>query len=569
MASVAADLERTYGVNEGRGAHIETLDHVVFGAIRPGLALLIGAVTIGLLIGCVNVGGLLLAKGTTRTREIAVRGALGASVTRLARQFAAETILLTVIGAAVGVVLAYVGLHVLLAIAPADIPRVAEVHIDVRMLIVTLVVSLAVGLTFGMMSTLQAIRVNVAPALQSIRSTPGRTRARVRNALAIAELALATVLLIADTLLLRIFQTVLRTDPGFLAEGVLKAEYQLPDARYPRDYEVWPNWTEIQTFNREVVNRVRRIPGVTSVALASAQPLDSGATNSFTIVGREAEATNWPEIARRAVSPDYFATMKLARIHGRILSDGDAGRSALVAAINQATADLLFTGREPVGQQIRFGGKVRTIVGVVANERIHGLTQKPPLAVYVPLAQAPAAGGVILVRTAGKPERIANDVRKAIWSVDAALPLYGVEPLTTTIQNSVGERRFTMLIVGAFGALAIVIALIGVHGMMSYSTMQRTREFGIRIALGATRGAVQWNVVGGGVRLAAVAATVGIGGALLATRWIAAMLFGVAATDVVTYAGVTIAVVMAAAVASWLPVRRATRIQTLSAISGE
>jgi putative ABC transport system permease protein len=568
LASIAADLERTYPVNRGRGIHIEPLSDVVFGPVRPALALLIGAVVLVLLVGCVNVAGLLLARGTARTREVAVRGALGAGTGRLARQFATETLLLALMGGAAGVALAYGGLHALLALAPADIPRVADVHIDARVLFATFGVSVIVGVVFGLVPTLQSRGVDVGNSLREGRSSAGRERMRARSGMVVLEVGMAVVLLIAASLLMRSFYSVMQTDPGFNARGVLKAEFQLPSTRYPRDYAVWPNWTQMHRFNDEVLRRAAAIPGVQSAAVAANHPLDAGFTNSFTIVGREAEAPSWPEITVRVVSPGYFGTMNLPLVRGRAFSAGDDAKAPAVATINKAASDLLFAGREPIGQVIQFWGTPRQIVGVVGNEKLKGLTEKTPPAVYLSTAQAPSSG-VLLVRTSGDPSAFAAQVRSAISSVDPQLAVYGVEPLTTTVSSSVAQRRFTMLVVGAFAALAIVLALVGVHGMLSYTTAQRTREFGIRLALGATRGGLQRHVIGGGVRLTAAGVLLGAAGAIAFTRWIQGLLFGVTATDPRTYIAVAACVTAAAAVASWLPARRATRAQALEALRSE
>ena len=568
LGAIAADLERTYPVNRDRGTNVESLDAVVFGPIRPALALLIGAVVLVLLVGCVNVAGLLLARGTARTREVAVRGALGAGTGRLARQFATETLILALAGGAAGIALAYGGLNLLLALAPSDIPRVNEVHIDARVLFATLGVSLFVGLIFGLVPTLQSRGVDIGHSLREGRSSAGRERTRARSGMVVIEVGMAVVLLIAASLLMRSFYTVLRTDPGFNARGVLKAEYQLPSTRYPRDFAVWPNWAAIHNFNRDLQQRVGGIPGVQSVAIAANHPLDAGFTTSFGIPGREAEAALWPEITVRSISPSYFGTMNLALVSGRALSDSDDGRATPVAVINKSAADLLYPDGNAIGHVLQFWGIDKQIVGVVANEKLKGLTEKTPPAVYLPLAQAPASG-VVLIRTAGDPASFAGSVRAAISSIDPQLAVYGIEPLTTTLSSSVAQRRFTMLVVGAFAALAIVLALVGVHGMLSYTTAQRTREFGIRLALGATKGSLQLNVIGGGLKLSAAGIALGLGGAILVMRSLRGLLFGVAPADPRTFLAVGLVVLSAAAVASWLPARRATRAQALQALRAE
>lgn len=568
LSSIAAELERTFQVNAGRGVHVESLDDVVFAPVRPALALLSGAVVLVLLIGCVNVAGLLLARGSTRAREVAVRTALGAGGVRLARQFAAETIVLALLGGAAGVALAYGGLQLVLAMAPADIPRLDHVRIDTSVLLATLLISVLVGVVFGLVPTAQALRSDVNDALREGRSTTGSRRTNVRALLVVAELAMAVMLMIGGTLLVRSFRSVLAIDPGFQTAGVLKAEYQLPETRYPRDFQRWPDFAEIHRFNRMLAERAAAIPGVSAVALAGNHPLDPGFTNSFNIPGREAEADGWPEISVRSVSAGYFDALALPIERGRALRPGDDTRAATVAVINRAAADLLFPGREAIGQVIQFWGADRLIVGVAGNEKLHGLTEATPPAVYVPITQVPTSA-VLLVRTDGDPSALADAVRAAIWSVDPALAIHGVEPLRATVAASVAQRRFTMLVVTAFGVLATLLALIGVHGMMSYTTSQRTREFGIRLALGATRGEVERGVVAGGLKMGVAGAGLGILGGLASARWITSLLYGVTAGDVATYAGVTAAALAAAALASWIPAHRASSAQALDALRAE
>jgi putative ABC transport system permease protein len=406
----------------------------------------------------------------------------------------------------------------------------------------------------------------MSSALREGRSSAGRERTRARSSMVVLEVGMAVVLLVAATLLMRSFYSVLQTDPGFDAHGVLKAEYQLPASRYPRNFAVWPNFTEINSFNLELERRAAAIPGVTSVALAANHPLDAGFTNSVTIQGRESE--RFPEISVRVVTTGYFNTMNLQLVQGRTFGAGDDGKAAPVALINEAAADMMFAGREPLGQTIAFWGTPKRIVGVVGNEKIKGLTEQTPAEIYLPMRQAPSSS-VVLVRTSRDPELLAAELRDVIHAIDPQLAVYGVEPLTTTLSNSIGQRRFTMLIVGSFAALAIVLALVGVHGMLSYTTAQRSREFGIRLALGATRGGLQRAVIGSGVRLTAMGVVLGAGGALLLMRPLRALLFNVAPGDPRTLGLVAAGVLAAAALASWLPARRATRAEALETLRSE
>jgi putative ABC transport system permease protein len=569
LAGIAAELETAYpGSNRGRGVTVEPLDQVVFGAVRPMLRLLIAAVVLVLLVACVNVANLLLARGTARAREVAVRGALGADLGRLGRQFVTEALLLSLLGAAGGIALAHGGLAALIALAPADIPRLAEVGIDERVLGFTVLVSLIVGVSFGLVPTFQAVRLDIVRTIRgeapNLSGGPGGSR--VRQLLVVTELALSVMLVISAGLLLRSFRTVLDVDPGFTTERILKAEYQLPPARYPRDFSKWPNWTEIQGFHASLLERVRRVPGVESAAVAGVHPLDPGFTNSFGIVGRDAEGADWPEISVRVVSPNYVETMGLSLQDGRTLQATDEASSPPVALINRRSVELFFKDRDPLGQEIRFWGSNRRIVGVVGNERVRGLTEAAPPAVYIPLTQAPSSTGVLLIRAAGDPRALATAARQVIRDGDKQLAVFGVEPLAETLSDSIGQRRFSMVVIGSFAVIALALALIGVYGMLSYTTAQRSRELGIRSALGATRRSVTTLVVRNGLTLAGAGVAVGLIGALVLGRLLSSLLFGVSPVDPVTYVVVVAAVLGATGLATWLPARRAARVAPVEAL---
>ncbi|MBX6365223.1 MAG: ABC transporter permease, partial [Gemmatimonadetes bacterium] len=573
LARIAADLERTYRSNDGRGVHVEALVRVVFGPVRPALLVLWGAVALVLLVACVNVANLLLARGAARAREVAVRAAVGAGLERLGRQFVVESVVLALLGGAAGGALAWALLRGLLVVAPADVPRLGDVALDARVLAVTLGVSLAVGVAFGLVPLAQARWVDVARILASAGgrgATGGRARRRVRQALVVAELALSVALVVGAGLLIRSFWTVLRADPGFRTEGVLKAQFELPRSRYPQDYRLFPHWKEIQAFDAAVLERARALPGVRSAALAGAHPLDAGFTNSWSVVGREGESADWPEISVRQVTPGYFPTLGIRLLRGRLLQESDDAAAPRVGLINETAARRFFAGRDPLGEVIRIWGDVRwRIVGVIADERIHGVTEAAPPALYLPLAQAPGGSGVLLVRTAGDPARLAEPVRGAIHAVDPGLAVYGVEPLEATFLASIAQRRFTMLVLGAFAAVALLLALVGVHGVLSYTVSQRQAEMGIRMALGASRRDVVALVLRGGLGLALLGTALGLVGALAGSRVLASLLYGVGPLDPVTFLGVPAAVLAAAALASWLPARRATRVDPIVALRAE
>lgn len=572
LTGLGTTLEARYPQsNTERGFFAEPLEDVVFGPIRPVFRLLLAAVMLVLVVACVNVANLLLARGASRSREVALRATLGADRSRLIRQFLAETGLLALAGGAGGVSLAALVLGGLRALAPSDIPRIGEVAIDGRVLAMTLVVSLLAAVAFGLVPTMQAARLNVGEIVKRDgRSASGsRRQGRFRRGMVVAELALSVTLIVTAGLLVRSFWTLRNVDPGFTAAGILKAEYQLPESRYPRDFTRWPALTEIHNFNAAVLARVRAAPGVTNAAIAGAHPLDAAFTSSFRIEGREAEARDWPEISIRLVSPEYFPTMDLRVAHGRALGSGDETGGPPVAVINQAAADRFFPGRDPIGQEIRFWGTKRRIVGIVANEHFQGLAAPAPIAVYAPLSQAPSNSGVLLVRTSGDPIAVAGSVRDAIRSVDPGLAIYGVERLTETLLGSIAQRRFTMTVLVVFAAITLFLALIGVYGVLNYATTQRTKEIGIRTALGATRGEVAGLVVRNGLRMAAAGVVLGLIGAAFSSRLLTSMLFGIGRFDPVTFVAVPLLLFGAAALATWLPASRASRVEPITALRND
>ncbi len=567
LVSIMADLERAYPVNADRGAFVESFDDVVFGNSRPLLYLLMASVTLFLLVACVNVANLLLARSTTRAREVAVRGALGASTSRITRQFMAESMLLVLMGATAGIGLAYVGLKLLLANAPADVPRLSEAGLDSRAIVASLVLTLLVSFAFGMVPALQALRVDVMSVLRGESgSSQARSRRRVRQGLVIAELAMSVALAVCAGLVVRSFSAVLNVDAGFDATGVVKAQYQLPSSRYPTDYRKFPNFTEIQQFNARLVQAASQIPGVTSAALAGSHPLDAGFTNSWVVLGRESEAANWPEISTRAVTPGYFQTMGVRLLRGRLLEESDDASAAPVAVINETVARRFFATQDPLGQQLNFWGIPRRIVGVISDERIHGLTSETPPATYAPLAQVPQRSGVLLVKTQGDPLALAEPVRQAIRSVDSQLAVFGVEPFSATVMTSVGQRRFAVLVLGVFSAVTIVLALIGIHGVVSYLAAQRTREISIRLALGATRNSVLALVLRGALGLAGIGIVLGLAGAMAGSRLLSGLLFGISRLDPVTFVLVPLVVVLATLIATWVPAYRAARSAPVSTL---
>jgi putative ABC transport system permease protein len=573
FGSITADLERGFPENAARGAHVEPLETVIFGPVRPALFILLGAVAMVLLVACANVSNLLLIRARARAREAAVRCALGATQPRLVREALAETLLLAVSAAVAGLALAVAGVRGLVAIAPPDVPRLALAAVNIRVLAATLGLSIAIAVVFSLLPTLQARRLNLQPWLADGggRGSAGAGRRRIRSTLVVAELAFAVVLACGAAVLIRSFWTLQRVNPGFESEGVLKAEYQLPPSRYPANFRLWPDFKEQHVFTRELLTRAAALPGVTSAAIAGNHPLDPGFTNSFTIVGRESEARTWPEISIRRVTAGYFATVGLQLVSGRLLLDSDTTTTTPVALINTAAARRFFANRNPLGAHIRFWGTARTIVGIVADERFHGLAESSPIAAYTPLSQTPSANGagVLLVRTAGEPASLSTAVAAAIHSIDPGLAVFAVEPLDVTMSRSIGQRRFTMLLLALLAAVALALASIGVHGVLSYAVAERRREIGIRMALGARPQDLVTLIVGNGLALTMFGLTLGLAGAAALTRFLRGQLFAVTPTDPISFGAVAGLLALVALAATAGPARRAASIDPIVSLRNE
>jgi predicted permease len=484
------------------------------------------------------------------------------------RQFLVESAVLTAAGTAAGLALAHAGLRLLVALAPPDVPRLSSASVDGKVVAVTAAVAAVVAVAFGLAPLLAARGLDLSRMLQGQGGrggTTGRGGRRFHSVLVVAEVSFAVALVIGAGVLLRSFWALAGIDPGFRAAQVLKAEYQLPEARYPLDFSRWPQLPEINGFHAEVLRRVEALPGVAAAALAARHPLDPGFTNSFAVVGREAEAADWPEIRCRFVSAAYFATMGVPVTAGRPLAEGDVAPPP-VGVVNQAAVARYFGGGDPVGQQLRFWGVPWQIVGVVGDERFAGLTAEPEPAVYVPLAQAPQQGAVLLVRGGGDAEALAGTLRRAVAGVDPAIALHGVEPLAETVAASIARPRFVALLLALFGLVAIALALVGVHGVLSFTVAERAPEMAVRMALGATRREVVALVMRDGAGLAGLGTVLGVAAALAGSRLLASLVYGVGPRDAVTFAAVAAGVMALAALASWLPARRAASVRAVGVL---
>ena len=570
VARLMSELERAFPENNARGAHVEPISDVVFGPFRAAFYLLLGAVALVLLVASVNVGGLLIARGSARAQEVAVRKALGARNTRLVRLFLVESTLMTALATVLGLAIAFGVVRAIVSLAPADIPRLASATVDLRVLGVTIAVSTLAAIGFGLFPLLQLGRADAHSGLRGTgRATVTGRRKHLQRLLVAGELALAVVLLSGAALLIKSLWKVQQIDPGFESARVLKAEYQLPASRYASDFRRWPNFAEQHAFTRALLERAAKLPGVEAAAIAGRHPLDPGFTNSFTIVGREAEARSWPEISLRVVSPSYFQTVSLPLVRGRLLLDSDTTTGAPVVLINEAAAQKFFPSGDPIGARMRFWGTSRTIVGVVANERFHGVTEPAPIATYAPLAQAPSASGVLLLRTAQQPSSLASSAERVIHEIDPALAVFAVEPLDLTLARSISQRRFTTALLGGFALLALILAAVGIHGLVSYNVERRRQEIGIRMAVGAGRADVYRLILREGSVVIAGALCAGLVGALLLTRLLRTLLFDVSPADATALLIVAVVLTVVAFAATLMPARRAASTDPLAALRSE
>jgi predicted permease len=570
--ALARRLETDYPRdNTARGVHLEGLDDALVGNVRRSLATLFAGVALVLLIACTNAVNLLFARHAARTHEVAVRLALGASRRRLAQQFAVEGFVVSVAGAALGLLLAALALHVLPSIAPANLPRRDDIVLSLPVFGFALVVCLAIAAAFGLLPVVQHRGAAVLDAMQTRGTAGSHGHQRLRRMLIVGEVAVALVLAAAASLVLRSFDNVLAVDLGFNAGHLFEAHYTLPQSRYPQDYSKFPaGWTQMLSYQRDLETGVRALTGVRSAAIAATDPLDPGFTNGFVIVGREAEAQRGQaELSTRPVSASYFETVGVPLLRGRLFTDRDDASTSLVIVINQAAATKYFGGRDPIGQRISFWGQAREIVGVVGNERFGGLTTDAPPAMYPPIMQAPMSTATLLVRTTADARDVPARIREVMRHVDPLVAPFGARMVNDAVEDAMSPQRFIASLLGGFATIALLLALVGIHGVISYNVVQRQREIGIRVALGATRGSVIRAVLGQALGLAAIGIAIGAVGALAAGRLLSSQLFGVGPGDPIALGAAVASVVAIAFIGGAWPARRATAVSPMVALRGD
>jgi putative ABC transport system permease protein len=596
----ASDQER----HRGLGARVEILQQAAYRGYRSPLLILQGAVAFVLLIGCANVAGLLLARAASRRTEVAVRAALGAARQRIVRQLLAESLPLSVLGGVVGLLLSWGGLKLFIAVAPANFPRLHEVSLNLRVLGFTAFVVMLTSLIFAVMPAIQTSKLDLLHSLKEVgrSGTDGIARQRLRRALVTGQIALALMLLIGAGLMINSFIRVQKHDLGADPKNLLTFNFQWPiseGAKPAGKYHGVGLWDvsprPARTFDR-VAERLRSVPGVVSVAAINTPPLNSGSlplVASFLIEGRPAPLPNGASVGGSkqpdqnanyfAVTPGFFGTMRIPILRGRDFNDRDKEDAPLVTIINQAMALQFFPGENPIGQRVTLdlapGERPREIIAVVGDTATSRLAREQASAVYVPHVQQTSqfsgpwvyfrTGMYFVLLTSGEPMALATAVKRAVAEVDPNTPAAGLRPLEQNLDDQVRDMRTYMLCLGIFGMMAAILAATGIYGVMTYSVAERTREIGIRMALGAGSLDVLKMVFSQVSRVIGAGVAIGLAGAVALTGLIQSALYGVTATDPATYAGVSLLLVLIALIACAIPTRRAVRVDPTIALRYE
>ena len=565
MAAIASRLSQEHDANQGWTVRVAPVLDFAVGDARKILWILFSAVGLVLLIACANVTNLLLARAATRQKEIAIRVALGAGRLRIIRQLATESLLLALLGAVIAWPMAVWGLKALLAIAPADLPRLADVTIDNRALLFTLAITLLTSLIFGLVPAVQSVNANANESLKdgSSEGNRGGTGRRIGNLLIAGEVALAVMLLVGSGLLLRTIWQLHNVNPGFDDRNAIAVTLQLSDKKYA-------DTKQIAQFSEKLVEQVSMLPGIEASGVARILPIAHELTVGYYVEGRPREPDNQlPQTNYSAVSVDYFKAMRIPLIAGRTFSDRDNQQVPRVAIVSAELAQRVFPGENPIGRRINVTTgpeNFREIVGVVGDVTQQGLVRGSSPHVYEPFLQAPSNFMTLIVRGSNDPTALVPAIRSKVLELDHELPLQRVSTLDTIIANSIRQQRFTSVVLSVFAGVALVLAVAGLYGVISYSVAQRTRELGIRLALGAQVNDVLRLVLKQGMTFVLVGEVIGIAGAYALTGLIRGLLFGVTATDKATFITVAVSLFLVALVACYVPARRATKVDPLIAL---
>jgi putative ABC transport system permease protein len=570
MGAIAKRLDDQYS-KSGYGVNLVPLHDQETGTVRPALLVLLGAVAFVLLIACANVANLLLARAALREREVAIRVALGAGRARIVRQVLTESALLSLAGGAAGLLLAVWGLKVLVALSPADIPRLDQTAIDGPVLAFTLAVSLITGLIFGIAPALQSSKSDPNESLKegARGSTGGVGGRRVRNLLVVSEIALSLILLIGAGLLIKSFMRLQQFEFGFNPDNLLTMRIQLPGSKY-RDGK------QVVGFYQQLIERMEAVPGVQSVgAIHGIFIDDTPNSTNFSIEGRPVPTgADAIEVPLDSISPSYFRVIGIPLLRGREFDNRDVQGAPLVVIINDTFARRFFPDEDPVGKRFVYGtpdprSPWITIVGVVGDMRRTGFDRPVRPETFLPEAQNPDNALTIVARTGSDPASFAGALRNEVWAIDKDQSVYDIKTMHQTLSEMMSQRRFNMLLLGLFAAVALTLAAVGIYGVISYSVTQRSHEIGIRIALGAQSRDVLKMVVGQGMVLAGVGVSIGLIAAFALTQLMSSLLFGVSAADPITFALISLLLTGVALVACLVPARRATKVDPMVALRYE
>ena len=572
MSTIANQLEQQYpATNTGLAVEVAPLRENEVSSIRTGLLLLLGAVCFVLLIACANVSSLLLAKAAARRKEMAIRSALGASRRRLVRQMLTESALLATVGGAAGTLLAVWGIDILISLNPGDIPHLADARIDGRVLGFTLILSILTALIFGLVPALSASKPDLQKAIRETGSTSEtHSRLKLHNLIIVSEVAVAMVLLVGAGLMIKSFLRLHEVDPGFNTENMLTLRLWLPASRYGSNEQQ-------AAFFQELSDRIETVPGIKSVGAIQDLPLRANRMGfKFAIEGRApTRSGEEPDAAYRAITPDYFRAMSIPLLEGREFTRQDERTSTPVVIINQSMASRFWPGEDPTGKRIRFGERDApwySIVGIAGDVKHMGLDANEGAAIYQPYAQKQFSflrWMTLVMRTDSQPTSLIAAVRGQVQTLDKDQPVYDIATMDQLLSNSIAKPRFYTALLGSFAVLALILASLGTYGVMSFSINQRRREIGIRLAMGAGRGDIFKLVVGRGLLLALTGVAIGLGGAFALTRLMSGLLFGVSATDPVTFIIISLLLTGVALVACYVPARRATKVDPMVALRYE